>query len=313
MLISVICPLYNEEKHLEKLILFFLHSKPNDKELLLVDGLSTDGTREICKKYQLQFPDKIRLLDNRKKYVPTAVNLAIKEAKGQYIARIDAHTLYPLNYFERCLEESQLHNATNVGGAIISRGEGTMGKAIAHAMSCQFGVGDSGFRTVIKDGYVDTVPFGFWRRSAFDEFGLFDEQLVRNQDDEFNSRTKSLGGTIYQSSKISSEYYVRNSISKLFSQYFQYGLYKPLVLKKVKSALRIRHLVPMFFVLYVVSLPLAFIFPVYLVPLLLYLVFDFYFSFNNRLTFAQKMSAMLVFPALHLSYGMGFLYGLFKK
>ncbi len=313
MLISVICPLYNEVKHIEPLIQFFLHSMPAEKELLLVDGLSTDGTRAIIEKYITQYPGKIKLLDNPQKHVPFALNLAIKEATGSYIARLDAHTLYPSNYFEVCMEESLLHGATNVGGHITAKGEGDRGAAIAYSMSCKFGVGNSDFRTVIKDGYVDTVPFGFWKRTVFDEMGLFDEQLKRNQDDEFNARTISLGGTVYQSSKICSEYYVRNSLSKLGSQYFQYGLYKPLVLKKVKSAIRLRHLVPAFFVLYIVSLPLAYAVPVLLLPLLMYGALALYFSFKNSLTVKQKFLALLVFPTLHLSYGAGFIVGLFKK
>jgi glycosyltransferase involved in cell wall biosynthesis len=311
--ISVICPVYNEERYIEKLIQFFMNSKPESKELILADGLSTDSTREVIRKYQEMYPGVINLIDNPKKYAPFGLNLAIGQAKGEYIARVDAHTIYPLDYFEQCLKESKKQNATNVGGYIESKGWTDMGKAIAYAMSCKFGVGDSDFRTVRKDGYVDTVPFGFWKRSAFDTYGLFDERLVRNQDDEFNLRVKSMGGTIYQSSKIVSEYYVRDSLAKAFVQYYQYGLYKPMVLRKVGSGIRLRHLIPPCFVIYIGGLPLALWQPQYLLPLLLYFILDFGFSFMNDLTTSQKLKALAVFPALHTSYGLGFLKGLFRK
>lgn len=313
MKISVVCPIYNEEKYIEKLIQFFLQSKINDKELILVDGGSTDKTLNIIDSYTTKYPGQIILLPNKFKYAPHAMNIGIRAATGDYIARVDAHTLYPNDYLGKCLEISLETNATNVGGYIHSKGEGTMGNAIAYAMSCKFGVGDSDFRTVIKDGYVDTVPFGFWKKSAFDTYGYFDEQLIRNQDDELNARFKSKGATIFQSSKITSEYYVRNSITKMASQYFQYGLFKPLVLKKVNAALRLRHLIPAFFTLYIAGIWLSIWCPIYLLPLLFYIALDFYFSFRNKLQLASKWSAFIVFPMLHFSYGSGFILGILKK
>ena len=313
MKISVVCPIYNEEKYIEKLINFFLQSNIAEKELILVDGGSTDATLATIGRYTAEFPALIKCLHNKFKFAPHAMNIGIRAATGEYIARVDAHTIYPNDYLEKCLDISETTGATNVGGYIHSKGEGMMGDAIAYAMSCKFGVGDSSFRTEIKDGYVDTVPFGFWKKSAFDTYGYFDEQLIRNQDDELNARFKYKGATIYQSSKITSEYYVRNSIKKMASQYFQYGLYKPLVLKKVNAAIRLRHLIPALFTLYLAGAWLAIYCPIYLLPLLFYIALDFYFSFRNNLNFASKWRALLVFPMLHLSYGSGFILGLLKK
>lgn len=313
MKISVVCPIYNEEKYIEKLIKFFLQSNIAEKELILVDGGSTDATLATIGRYTAEFPTLIKCLHNKFKFAPHAMNIGIRAATGEYIARVDAHTIYPNDYLERCLDISETTGATNVGGYIHSRGEGMMGDAIAYAMSCKFGVGDSSFRTEIKDGYVDTVPFGFWKKSAFDTYGYFDEQLIRNQDDELNARFKDKGATIYQSSKITSEYYVRNSIAKMVSQYFQYGLYKPLVLKKVNAALRLRHLIPALFTIYIAGIWLSLWCPIYLLPLLFYIALDFYFSFRNNLEFASKWNALLVFPMLHFSYGSGFILGILKK
>ena len=136
---------------------------------------------------------------------------------------------------------------------------------------------------------------------------------MRNQDDEFHYRAKSKGKTIYLNSEIKSTYFPRSSYAKLFKQYFQYGLYKPLVAKKIKSEVKLRHLIPLFFVLYIFSLAAAFKFPILVLPLLLYLLIDMYSSFINNQTLAVKVASVLVYPTLHFSYGLGFLLGLFKQ
>lgn len=305
-LISVICPVYNGGEYIRHLIDFFIAALPIEKELIIVDGGSTDGTIQTIESFLKHHPE-ITLLHNPRKYVPFALNMAIATSKGRYIARVDAHTEYPENYLENCLSVSQQTGAENVGGYIQSEGKSPKGKGIAFAMSSRFGVGDSGFRTQRIDSAVETVPFGFWPREVFEKYGLFDEDLIRNQDDEFNYRTISKGGTVFQSSFIHSRYYVRDSFSDLFRQYFQYGLFKPLVIRKIGKIVRLRHIIPSLFVIYIFTLPISFFFPVWLIPLSLYLLMGFLFSVKS----SHPFYTILAYFILHVSYGLGFLKGLF--
>lgn len=308
-IISVICPVYNEEKYITNILDFFIRAFPTNKEFILVDGGSTDQTTSLIKDYQRIYPN-IKLLHNPQKYVPYALNMAIQACEGTYIARLDAHTFYPDDYFLQCLAAMEESGADNVGGYIHSIGEGGTGKAIAYAMSSTFGVGNSSFRTKIRDGFVETVPFGFWKRAVFEKFGYFDEELVRNQDDEFNYRIIKNGGKIFQSSKIQSKYFVRNSLPALYRQYFQYGLFKPLVIKKIGQVVKLRHLVPAMFVLYLFLVPLVVLFfPWSLIPLLMYILAACWASSKSGFSFAGCIKVVAVFFTLHFSYGLGFIRG----
>jgi glycosyltransferase involved in cell wall biosynthesis len=310
--ISVLCPTYNEKAYITQLLEFFVHAEPKNKEIIIADGMSTDGTREIIKEWQVKYP-YIKLIDNPNKYVSFGLNEAIKQATGEYIARVDAHTQYPNDYLTNCLEVSKETGAENVGGYIFSKGKTTIGKAISVAMSTSFGVGNTEFRTAVVDGYVDSVPFGFWKKTFFDTFGYFDTELIRNQDDEFNYRTNKLGGKIFQSSKISSAYYVRDSFKAMYRQYYQYGYFKPLVFKKLgNSGVRIRHLIPGAFFLYFITLPLSILFWPYIIPLFLYLILNIYFSFKSEQPFIVKTLTIPAYILLHMAYGSGFLVGLWK-
>ncbi len=310
ILISAICPTLNEAKYIRKVLEFFIRAEPQEKELIIVDGGSTDGTVEMVEEFARIYP-KIKILQNPQKYVSFALNIAIRHAVGKYIARLDAHTEYPDDYFANCLKTSEETGAENVGGYWNTRGKFTLGKAIANAMSSTFGVGNALFRTKQMDGFVDTVPFGFWKREVFEKYGFFDETLIRNQDDEFNFRVISHGGKIYQSSKIHSTYFVRESLLALFKQYFQYGFYKPLVLKKVKSGARFRHFIPSLFVIYLLSLPISIQFELWLLPFVIYAFLNLLFSVKSR-NFLQFLISLVVYPTLHISYGLGFLFGLFR-
>lgn len=308
MVISVICPIYNEASYLPGILAFFQHSEPLEKELLLIDGGSTDGSLELILQFQQDF-NNIHLINNPDKYVPFGLNKAIPMCKGEFIARIDAHAEYPADYFQACLKAIRKTGAENVGGAIHSEGEGPVGQAIACAMSSQFGVGNVSFRTMKTDAYVDTVPFGFWKRDIFNRFGLFDEKLIRNQDDEFNYRILKRGGKIFQSSEIHCRYFVRPSFKSLFKQYYQYGLYKPLVIKKIGKVVKLRHLVPVLFAFYLLILPLSFFFIYLLIPAVIYIFSSLFFALRCK---ANTILIMIAFFILHFSYGMGFLHGLIK-
>ncbi len=309
-LLSVVCPVYNEVDHIEALLRFFIQAKPDDKELFLIDGGSTDGTLEIIANWQKQH-DNIYLLHNERQYVPFALNKAIPQCRGKYIVRLDAHTEYKENYFEEILKAFEKSGADIVGGPTRKKSSGKTSQAIAYAISTPLGIGDSRVHQEDYEGFTDSVTFGAWRRSVFDRIGLFDERLKRNQDDEFHYRAKSKGLTIYQSPAIHLYYYPRSTLVTLFHQYYQYGFYKPLVLKKVPSGTKMRHVIPSLFLLYLIACPVLAVWSfLFLFPLVLYVLLVIYYSFRSDLKWREKFHALLVYPTLHIAYGAGFLLGL---
>ena len=310
-MITVLCPTYNEAEYIEKVLKFFINAKPADKELLIIDGGSNDGTKEIVNDWTNKYSN-IRLLENKNKYVPFALNIGIKKSNGDLIIRLDAHAEYAEDYFEQIIKTFNDTGADIVGGPMNAVGKTNFQIAVAHVTSTVFGVGDSKIHKGKYKGESDHVYLGAWRRKLFDEIGYFDERLKRNQDDEFHYRARSLGKRIYLNPEIKSYYYPRSSLSKLIKQYFQYGLYKPVVLRKIKSEIKLRHLIPSLFSIYILSLPLAFLSKFYLLPLFAYFFIDIYFSIRAKRNIRIVINSLLIYPVLHLSYGFGFLSGLFK-
>ncbi|MEJ2194041.1 MAG: glycosyltransferase family 2 protein [Ignavibacteriaceae bacterium] len=311
-MITVICPTYNEENYIGKVLEFFVNSMPKEKEFIIIDGGSEDNTREIVKKWS-ERNENIHLLENPEKYVPFALNIGIRSSNGDPIIRLDAHTEYAPNYFEKIIETFSSSGADIVGGGMNAVGKSNFQKAVAFATSTQFGVGDSKIHQESYRGDSDHVYLGAWRRKLFDDIGYFDEKLKRNQDDEFHYRARSLGKRIYLNPDIKSYYYPRDSVSKLSKQYFQYGLFKPLVIKKIRSEAKIRHLVPSLFTIYIFFTPLIFLSNYYLVPLIVYLLLDLYFSLKSKLNAKIVIFSIFIYPTIHLSYGFGFLFGLLKS
>jgi GT2 family glycosyltransferase len=208
-----------------------------------------------------------------------------------------------------------------VGGKIISINENPVGMAIALAMSSKCGVGNSRFRTSSVEGFVDTVAFGAYKRKVFDKVGFFDEELIRNQDDEFNYRLRKYGGKIYLTPRITSWYYPRSSYKKLWKQYYGYGFWKVRVLQKHLRMMQPRQFVPGLFVLGLFALFLAGLFAnIFLYTasavLLFYLTATIFCSINlivkNNLLLKQTPLMWVCFPILHFSYGLGFLWGNIK-
>lgn len=310
-MITVLCPTYNEAEYIEKVLKFFINAKPTDKELLIIDGGSSDGTKKIVNDWTNKYSN-IRFLENENKYVPFALNIGIKNSKGDPIIRLDAHTEYAEDYFEQIIKTFNDTGADIVGGPMNAIGKTNFQIAVAHATSTVFGVGDSKIHKAKYKGESDHVYLGSWRRKLFDEIGYFDERLKRNQDDEFHYRARSLGKRIYLNPEIKSFYYPRNSFSKLISQYFQYGLFKPIVLRKIKSEIKLRHIFPSLFSIYILSLVLAFLIKFYLLPLFVYISIDIYFSIRAKSNIKIIINSLLIYPVLHLSYGFGFLTGLFR-
>ncbi|QQR68115.1 MAG: glycosyltransferase family 2 protein [Candidatus Brocadia sp.] len=226
-------------------------------EILLIDRRSADGTREEINKIKASSPEFFRfhitVLDNPKRIVPCTLNIGIKEAKGDFIIRMDAHSAYAPDYVSKCVEWLGKKDIANVGGPMVARGKGFVGKAIEFAHHCRFGLGGGRFHDEPWAGYADTVYLGAWPRKTFKDVGLFDERLIRNQDIEFNARIRKNGGLIYLTPEIRSYYHCRDSIKKLWKQNFENG--KWVVYTKVIApyTLSWRHFAPFVFVTSLIS------------------------------------------------------------
>lgn len=323
-MLSVIVPIYNEEKYISKCIDSILEQDypKNDLEVILVDGMSTDKTREIVAEYTAKYPF-IRLIDNPKKIVPYAMNSGIKASKGDIIIRLDGHVEYPNNYFSALVKNLKALDADNVGALCETLPCGPSAKelAIAEALSSSFGMGNSYFRIGCDEvRQVDTVPFGCFKREVFDKVGLYDNELIRNQDDELNGRIIKSGGKIYLIPSIVTKYFARDKIGKVKKMFYQYGLYKPLVNKKLGAPATIRQFFPLVFVLGLIfgamlSCISWIIAVMYLSVMVLYLLLACYFTFKS-VKKTGKISLFLYQPltylTVHVSYGWGYLVGIYK-
>ena len=254
--ITIICPVYNEEKYIK----IFLDSviaqdfPQSNMEIFIIDGESDDNSfkliKEYCSKYEF-----IKYFNNPNRFQAYAMNIGIKASKGDYIIRLDAHSVYPKNYFSLLIKTALEFNSDNVGGICrtLPPNNTNVAKSIAVAMSDSLGVGNSIFR--IGSGKIiktDTVPFGCYKRNVFDLIGFFDTDLKRNEDDEFNLRLLNFGGTIFLNPNIVIDYFVRDNLFKMSKMFFQYGFFKPLVNIKNKSISSIRQFVPLFFVIFLI-------------------------------------------------------------
>lgn len=309
--LSIIVPVFNEKDYIDNLINSLMYEDGISKELLLVDGRSTDGTTDKIKAIASSNP-LIRYVDNPDRYVSQGFNRAYKIARGKYLALVGAHAEYSQNYFSNGVDVLNNNKADAVGGILEQKGNSWKAKLIARAMSSPFGVGNTPFRTEKKERFVESAVFAIYKKEIFEKIGSFDEELIRNQDDEFHYRLNAAGFKMLMTPKMRAIYFVRQDLPSLFKQYFNYGLYKPLVLKKVPSGVKIRHLIPFFFVVYVLLLPLVFFIPLLLIPGILYLLLITYASVKYNNTLTDILYSILVFPTLHFSYGLGFLLGLSK-
>src|SRR5262249_40867700 len=207
-----------------------------------------DGTRELVAAAAKGRPN-LRLLDSPGRTAPCNLNVGVREARGSVIVRVDGHCEIERDYVSRCVEHLRAGDGDAVGGSVETVGENRLAATIAAAMSSPFGVGGSAFRTVRgRTLLVDTVPFPAYTRAILDRVGPFDEELVRNQDDEYNARLRKLGGRVLLAADVRSRYYSRGSWRGLWRQYFQYGYWKVRVLQKHPRQMKLRHFVPAVFV-----------------------------------------------------------------
>lgn len=393
-MVSVIVPCRNEAAHIEACVRSLLAQEPPQGgfEVVIADGMSDDGTREILEKagsreqgaadrgqrtedsdpaagaipspggegqgegepaasaHQLSSvtlhppfgnsdlpatsqPPLLRVIENPGRIVSKGLNAAIRAARGDIIVRMDAHTEYAPDYVRQCVAILQETGADNVGGPARTKADTYLQKAVAAAYHSPFAVGGARFHDVDYEGLVDTVTYGCWRKEAFERFGYFDEELVRNQDDEHNLRIIRSGGKIWQSPKIKSWYRPRGSLGALFKQYMQYGYWKVRVIQKHKLPASWRHLVPGAFVLTLIVLFLlsafSFLLPALRLPIS---IFSFQLSAFSLCFLAALLSYLfavllasvhtawksewrlfpvlpLIFPCYHIGYGWGFLRG----
>jgi len=324
--VSVLVPCRNEIKFINQVIQNLL-DQDYDKEIIEVfflDGISNDGTREIISSYSKKYTF-INLVDNIYKTVPYALNIGIKKAKGDVIIRLDSHAEYPTNYISTLVHYLKILNADNVGAVwnTVPSNDSLKATSIAIALSSKFGVGNATYRLNerVDSEYieVDTVPFGCYRRDVFDRIGLFDEELTRNQDNEFNERLKKAGGKIYLIPSLKIKYFARENYSKLFKMFYQYGYFGPLVDIKLGRPTRLRRYIPSLFVLSIV-LPLFFsIFYKYFIYLSFFIIGIYFLTsllFSVLESLKNKNIKLMPFIIWayfisHISYGIGYLKGLF--
>jgi succinoglycan biosynthesis protein ExoA len=253
--VSIIVPCRNERDHIETCIKSILCQKPplGGFEIIVSDGMSDDGTRHMLERFEKMDP-RMRIIDNPVGIVSTGLNKAIRIARGRIILRMDAHAEYAEDYVRQCVAVLKETGADNVGGACRPIGRGVVGEAIAAAFRCPLVAGGARGHDPDYEGVADTVFLGCWPREVFHRIGLFDEELVRNQDDEFNLRLTKAGGRVWQSSRIRCLYHSRDSLGALFLQYRQYGYWKVRVIQKNRALASIRHLVPGLFLMFLVLL-----------------------------------------------------------
>lgn len=319
-LVTVLIPCRNEERYIGSCLesIFSQDYANSALEVIVLDGMSTDLTRDRIAEYT----DRgiaVRVIDNPQQIVPTALNIGIKHANGSVILRMDAHNSYETNYISLCIKHLISSGVDNVGGVwVIVPGNGTStALSIARALAHPFAAGNAHYRIGAKEPrLVDTVPFGCYRRDVFNRIGLFDEELIRNQDDEFNARLIKNGGHILLVPDIISYYHARESFTKLARMNFQYGYFKPLVGLKLGRIMTLRQIVPATFILVLLSTlvlgavsKLSALF--FVVLALTYLMV----SITVSIPFAVRENPLLLiglptaFATIHFSYGVGYLKG----
>ena len=318
--VTVIMPIRNEADYIaQSLRAVLAQTYPAERlEIIISDGLSTDGTREII---QALATPNLYLLDNPQKIVPIGLNAAIQQAKGDIIVRVDGHTMIEPDYVYQCVAALKQSDAGNVGGPMRAIGKGLMAEAIALATSSPFGVGNSAFHYSDQEQFVDTVYMGAFPKQLLFEVGLYNEKFVRHQDYELNYRIRESNKKILLTPKIRSHYYVRSSLPDLWRQYWQYGLWKGQFLRQHPASWQFRHLVPPGFVGAVaVTLISGAIFPRsrwFLAALLLmyglFLLTAVVHLSLKKATLRYVFILPLSLSCLHISWGLGVWRGFFMR
>ncbi len=307
--VSILLPVRNEGKYISKTVKsLFEQDYPHEMlEIVIADGNSDDNTKDELKKLKKQYKS-IKVVDNPGLTMPKGFNLAFSNSTSEFIIMFGGHSVIPKNYISQSINNIEKNNADCSGGVLNTIGEGFWGNIIASTTSSIFGVGNVSFRVKnIKSGYVNSVPYGCYKRTVFEKLGLLDEELIRNQDDEFNFRIIQDGMRIWQDSSLVIDYYSRSSLNKLFKQYFEYGLFKVRVIQKRRQIISLRHLIPSLFLI-ALFVP-SFSFYIFII----YFIASLFFSIKiGKINILKWIPCQISFFIIHLSYGAGFLYGIIK-
>ena len=321
--VSVFIPCYNESSTIERLLksLYEQSYSRSSMEILIIDGMSVDDTRKKVKAFSNVHKDlSIRIIDNEEKFIPHALNKGLKAAQGDFLIRMDAHSIPSTDYVASCVDLLQKKKGDNVGGRwdIQPGNNSYAAKAIAVAAAHPLGSGGANYRSGNKACLVDTVPFGAFTKETLSSNGFFNEELLANEDYEWNIRLKSKGGKIWFDPSIRCQYFARKSYRALFKQYFNYGYWKVAMLRLYPKSLRLRQMIPPAFTLILLlstmlsTLSLLFgwsylpwllgtILVTYLVALLLGILL---LSSNTPIYLIPGI--ILSIATMHLSWGIGF-------
>jgi glycosyltransferase involved in cell wall biosynthesis len=317
--VSVIVPIRNEERYIEDCLQSLLRQTyPSASyEIIVLDGRSSDGSREMVDGLCRELPH-LYCIENPAGTAPAAINIGIRHAKGDIIIRADGHNVYPDDYIENCVKYLDHSGADNVGGSLLTvPADNTLGARLVAAMlSNPFGVGDSRFRIGAKEGFVETVPFGAFRREVFDRVGMYNEKLVRNQDNELNARIRRAGGKIYQTPALQTTYHPVGGFLQLLKQTYRNSQWHIFSVRENAKSMGLRHFAPALFVVICAVLiggsPFSLVSAILLASLLAgYLLTGWYFAFCKSKSYGLDLRLLLPFACFcfHVSYGLGTLAG----
>lgn len=317
ILASLIVPIFNEERFIEECVRSLQKQDiPScQMEILLVDGNSTDGTMPILQRLAEENPGQIRVLQNPKRIQSAAMNLGAAQARGEYLVRIDAHAEYPTNYVSSCIQLLEETGADNAGCSTVTKARTWQGNVIAMLLTSSFGVGGSAFRVGAEDGYVDTVPFGTFRKEFFLRIGGFDERLARSEDNEINYRIRKAGGKIYMTNRIQTTYYCRETVPALIKMAYGNGKWTVLAGKLCPGSMSLKYFIPLLFTLSLLIMPwLSLLWwgfvAAFALELALYFVLALLSSLKKTRNLWELLFLFVLFPIFHVYYGVGSLGGI---
>jgi glycosyltransferase involved in cell wall biosynthesis len=324
-LVSIIIPCRNEEKYISSCLDSVINQDflKENLEVLVVDGMSEDKTKLIIEEYSVQY-DFIKLLENPRKIIPTAMNIGIQNARGSIVMKIDAHTIYESNYISKCIRYLKDYEADNVGGLQIAipRGNTLTGRSIVQALSHPFGVGNARHRFLSdqKPLWADTTYSGCFRKEIFNHIGLYDENIARSEDIAINTRLKKFGGKILLVPEIKTYYFARSNLKEYITHNFDNGFWITYPLKFGRWISSRRHLIPLIFTSSLLSLGILSFFSKLFLDLFL-LIFVSYFILNlysslqislKQGNFRYLFTMPIIFFLLHFFYGLGSIWGFIK-
>jgi GT2 family glycosyltransferase len=313
--VSIVIPMFNEAEAIERCLeSIFEQDYPQSRiDIIVADGGSTDGARETVERLALAH-ENLRIVENPKRRTPAGLNAGIRNAKGGVVVILGAHTRVKRDFIRQNIDAMRRTGAPVTGGTQVNVGETFMQKAIGIAMGSPFGLASAPYRFSPREQFVDTVVYAAYRRTLFEEVGFFDEERFISEDAEMNWRIRKAGHRIFYSPRIVSYYYPRKTIMRLFLQLYRYGILRVNVIKKHLDAVKPIHLVPVLTLAVAVILlaaglwmPLLIFFGLYAVAVL---------AFSVRAAVAEGFRYLavlpLLFPLIHLSWGLGFVAGIFK-